>query len=216
MEVNLEDEVHSMWVIWTSGLQECKGNFNFWSRVGRATFFDRDVKFIYLFCGGYLEVLHRGPRPLSISPLKFVGGGLASALIQPQVYVFQIPYQITTYKGKFYVHICAEYYSAFSKFHEIPIVASSMKFCFFLEYHVFLIKICIWKNIYITITIAYVLVWYLVEGVHTFLYIFYQARAFPTTRILSMWQIRKLVSLFLTCKVWLLWARICFTSKYDF
>ena len=24
--LNLEDEVHSIWVIWTSGLQECKGN----------------------------------------------------------------------------------------------------------------------------------------------------------------------------------------------
>ena len=25
--LNLEDEVHSIWAIWTSGLQECQGNF---------------------------------------------------------------------------------------------------------------------------------------------------------------------------------------------
>ena len=25
--LNLEDKVHSIWVIWTSGLQECTGNF---------------------------------------------------------------------------------------------------------------------------------------------------------------------------------------------
>ena len=34
--LDLEDEVHSIWVIWTSNLQECKGNFIFWSQVERA------------------------------------------------------------------------------------------------------------------------------------------------------------------------------------
>jgi hypothetical protein len=28
--LDLENEVHSIWVIWTSGLQECKG----WARLG--------------------------------------------------------------------------------------------------------------------------------------------------------------------------------------
>ena len=27
--LDLEDEVHSMWVIWTSGLEKCKGDFIF-------------------------------------------------------------------------------------------------------------------------------------------------------------------------------------------
>ena len=31
--LDLEDEVHSIWVIWTSGLQECKGNFIFRSQA---------------------------------------------------------------------------------------------------------------------------------------------------------------------------------------
>ena len=31
--LDLEDEVHSMWVIWTSGLQECNGNFIFGSQI---------------------------------------------------------------------------------------------------------------------------------------------------------------------------------------
>ena len=27
--LDLEDEGHSLWVLWTSGIQECKGNFIF-------------------------------------------------------------------------------------------------------------------------------------------------------------------------------------------
>ena len=34
--LSLKEEVHSIWVIWTSGLQECKGNFMFRSRAERA------------------------------------------------------------------------------------------------------------------------------------------------------------------------------------
>ena len=35
--LDLEDEVHSIWVIWTSGLQECKSSLYFskWGVVGR-------------------------------------------------------------------------------------------------------------------------------------------------------------------------------------
>ena len=31
--LDLQHEVHSIWVIWTRGLQECKGNFIFQSRA---------------------------------------------------------------------------------------------------------------------------------------------------------------------------------------
>lgn len=34
--MDLEDEVHWIWVIWTSGLQECKGNFSFCCPAERA------------------------------------------------------------------------------------------------------------------------------------------------------------------------------------
>ena len=33
--LDFEDEVHSIWVIWTSSLQECKGDFIFRSQVER-------------------------------------------------------------------------------------------------------------------------------------------------------------------------------------
>ena len=66
--LDLEDEVHSIWVIWTSGLQECKGNFIFQSRAERATIFGWDLKIFRFFCGGCPKVPDRGPRPLSTSP----------------------------------------------------------------------------------------------------------------------------------------------------
>ena len=66
--LDLEDEVHSIWVIWTSGLQECKGNFIFQSRAERVAIFDRDLKILDLFCGGCVKVPDHGPRPLSTSP----------------------------------------------------------------------------------------------------------------------------------------------------
>ena len=43
--LDLGDEVHSLWVIWTSRLQECKGNFIFRSQVERTTSFGQDEKF---------------------------------------------------------------------------------------------------------------------------------------------------------------------------
>jgi hypothetical protein len=51
--LDLEDEVHSLRVIWASGLQECKGTFIFRSRAERATNFGRDLNFVYFFCGDY-------------------------------------------------------------------------------------------------------------------------------------------------------------------
>jgi hypothetical protein len=61
--LDLEDEVHLMWIIWTNGLQECKGDSIFQSWVERATIFGRDLKILDLFCGGYSEMLDHRPRP---------------------------------------------------------------------------------------------------------------------------------------------------------
>ena len=48
--LDLEDEVHSIWVIWTSNLQKCKGNnLIFRRQTELATIFGRDLIF-YLFC----------------------------------------------------------------------------------------------------------------------------------------------------------------------
>ena len=74
--LDLEGEVHSIWVIWTSGLQECKGKL-FRSRAGQGPMFGQDLKF--RICFGTA----RGRRPWAPSPIhllwQFVGGGLASA-----------------------------------------------------------------------------------------------------------------------------------------
>ena len=49
--LDLEDEVHSIWVIWISSLPECKGHFMFQSRAERATIFGQDLNILDLFCG---------------------------------------------------------------------------------------------------------------------------------------------------------------------
>ena len=50
--LDLEDEVHSVWVIRTRSLQECKGIFfSFGSRAERETVFSWDLKILDLFCG---------------------------------------------------------------------------------------------------------------------------------------------------------------------
>ncbi len=63
--LDIENEGHSMWVIWTSGLQECKGNFSFQSQA--VAVFDCDLKNSYLFSGGCSNVPDRGLRLLSTS-----------------------------------------------------------------------------------------------------------------------------------------------------
>ena len=40
--LNIENEVHSIWVIWICGLQECKGNFISGSQAEQTTVFFRD------------------------------------------------------------------------------------------------------------------------------------------------------------------------------
>ena len=63
MEVNiyigldLEGEVHSIWDLWVSGLQECKSNEFFSKSGGRAAVFGRAQKFIFFPSGGC-------PRPI--------------------------------------------------------------------------------------------------------------------------------------------------------
>jgi len=80
----LEDEVHSIWVIWTKNLQECNGDLVFQNRAELATIFNWGLKILDLFWGGYLEVPNYGPRPLSTSPWKSVGEGLASTHLKEQ------------------------------------------------------------------------------------------------------------------------------------
>ena len=66
--LDLNNEVHSIWVIWTSNLQECKGNFIFRSRVERAIVSRQDLKYLNLYLWGCPEVLDHGPWPLSTLP----------------------------------------------------------------------------------------------------------------------------------------------------
>ena len=69
----LQSEVHSIWDLWTSGLQECHGQC-FFSKVGwgRQQFSVRFRK-SQMFSGGLAQ-------PLSTSPYKLVGGGLTPPL----------------------------------------------------------------------------------------------------------------------------------------
>ena len=68
--LDLEGEVHSIWDLWTSGLQECKGNGFF--EVRRACNNFRSGPKNLNFLDWWL------PLPESTSPEKFVGGGLTS------------------------------------------------------------------------------------------------------------------------------------------
>ena len=63
--LDLEGEMHSIWDLWISGLQECKGNGFF--EVGRAgNNFRSDPKNLK-FLGGQL------PLPKSTSPISLLG-----------------------------------------------------------------------------------------------------------------------------------------------
>ena len=67
---DLENEVHSIWDLWISGLQECKYNSFFEvGRVGRQQ-----------FLVGSRKSNGRLPLPEYSSPEKFVGGNLMSTL----------------------------------------------------------------------------------------------------------------------------------------
>ena len=59
--LNLEGEVHSIWDLWISGLQECKGDA-FLKSCRRATIFGR-VQEIWIFWTGGYPCLNLPPRP---------------------------------------------------------------------------------------------------------------------------------------------------------
>ena len=66
--LDLEGEVHLIWYLWLSGLQECKGNGFFWSRAGGQQLSVRYIKFGF---SGWAVA----PTRIT-SPEKFVGGGV--------------------------------------------------------------------------------------------------------------------------------------------
>ena len=75
---DLEDEVHSIWDLWTSGLQECKGNdffkigrvgSNFWSGIGNQDILEGQL-----------------PLPEYSAPKRFVGGNLTSSVLKTPKY----------------------------------------------------------------------------------------------------------------------------------
>ena len=76
--LDLEDEVHSIWVIWTSIFQECKGNFIFWCQAEQATIFCRHLKIFDFFfgrgCPGIVGLWALAPIHL---PLKVHRGRLS-------------------------------------------------------------------------------------------------------------------------------------------
>jgi hypothetical protein len=73
--LDLENEVHSIWIIWISNLQECKDNFIFPSRVEHATIFGWDLKIVDLFCrlGLPIGAGSRAQAPIHL-PLKVCRG----------------------------------------------------------------------------------------------------------------------------------------------
>ena len=73
-------EVHSIWIIWTSNLQECKGAFIVEDMYNAGTIFSRGLKHLNSckFLGVCLGVPNHKPQPHESSQ----GRGLASAFNQ--------------------------------------------------------------------------------------------------------------------------------------
>ena len=67
--LDLKGEVQSIWVLWTSGLQECKGNVFFENKRGSNRFWSGSKK-LNFFLGASLIPIHL--------PWKLIGGGLMS------------------------------------------------------------------------------------------------------------------------------------------
>ena len=67
--LDLEDMMHSRWVIWISGLQECKGNFIFQSQAEWATIFNQDLKILHFMWGLPGGARLQAPDPIH-HPLK--------------------------------------------------------------------------------------------------------------------------------------------------
>jgi hypothetical protein len=79
--LDLDNEVHSIWVIWTSGLPKWRGNCFFKVWQGGQQFLIGIIKFHYFWDGlpegGKLWAL------ATIHPWKFVGGGLTTIKASP-------------------------------------------------------------------------------------------------------------------------------------
>ena len=88
--LNLEGEVHSIWDLWVSGLQECKSNEFFSKSGGRVAVLGRVQKIIYFRTGGCT-------RP--ILTVQKVCGGVFNA--PPPLWV--------PLRWPFCVSLCAEY-----------------------------------------------------------------------------------------------------------
>ena len=83
--LDLEDKVHSIsWDLWTSNLQECKGNMLFLKSSGTWNNFRSGSNNLEKFLEGC-------PNPLSTSPYKLVGGGYTvHNIIQPVGFVHNL------------------------------------------------------------------------------------------------------------------------------
>jgi hypothetical protein len=66
--LDMEDEVYSIWVMWTVNLQKCKDNFSFQCQAEHATIFGQNLKSLDFFCGGGSEVPNHGPQLISTFP----------------------------------------------------------------------------------------------------------------------------------------------------
>ena len=67
--LNFENEVHSIWVKWTSGLQECKGNFIFPKLSGAYNSFRSGSKnFKFFFVGATRRSQIATPSPYPSPP----------------------------------------------------------------------------------------------------------------------------------------------------
>ena len=80
--LDLEDEVHSIWVIWTNDLQKCQGNLFFWSRAEWAIVFGWNLKNLKFFCGGFWGRRSRAPAPIHL-PLKLHRGRVSVRRFEP-------------------------------------------------------------------------------------------------------------------------------------
>ena len=70
--LDLEGEMHSMWDLWRSVLQECKGNGFFEVGRGKEEFFGRVQKILISLWGSC-------PLPVSTSRERLVGGRISSS-----------------------------------------------------------------------------------------------------------------------------------------
>ena len=90
--LNLEDEVHSIWVSWACGLQECKDNF---FRVGwDVQNISIKIKKSWFFFGRLPGDRSPRPRPLFTSVWKCVGVSFTSTMFKGASFFGVIPWNL--------------------------------------------------------------------------------------------------------------------------